>query len=196
MPSAPRNRIVSSTRPDDGRMIRVAGIENDSITDGPGLRLTLFVQGCPRACLGCHNPEAIPLKGGRLCSADELFEQICRNPILTGVTFSGGEPLIQAASLLPLARMIRQARLDLAIYTGYVFEEILAHSNPDVLSLLSLADILIDGPFVIEQRNLSLHFRGSENQRILDLPRSLAEKKAIWTEDPDWLGDRREQGKD
>lgn len=174
-----------------GRMIRIAGIENDSITDGPGLRLTLFVQGCPRACPGCHNPETIPQKGGRLCSAEELFERICQNPILTGVTFSGGEPLVQAVSLLPLARMIRQKKLDLAIYTGYVFEEILAHPDPDVAALLALADILIDGPFLIKQRNLSLRFRGSENQRILDLPRSLAEKKAIWTQDPDWLGNER-----
>ncbi|MCM1129377.1 MAG: anaerobic ribonucleoside-triphosphate reductase activating protein [Alistipes senegalensis] len=180
---------MSSTRPDAGR-IRVAGIENDSITDGPGLRLTLFVQGCPRACPGCHNPESIPLEGGRWYSAEELFGRICKNPILTGVTFSGGEPLSQAVSLLPLAKMIRQEKLDLAIYTGYVFEDILAHADPNVLALLSLADILIDGPFVIKQRNLSLRFRGSENQRILDLPRSLAEKKAIWTEDPDWLGDK------
>lgn len=177
---------MSSTRPDTG-WIRIAGIENDSITDGPGLRLTFFVQGCPRTCPGCHNPESLPMEGGRLCRTEDLFERIRKNPILTGVTFSGGEPLIQAAALLPLAKMIRQEKLDLAIYTGYLFEEILAHSDPHVLSLLSLADILIDGPFVIKQRNLSLRFRGSENQRILDLPRSLAERKAIWTEDQEWL---------
>ncbi|MDL2283548.1 anaerobic ribonucleoside-triphosphate reductase activating protein [Oxalobacter sp. OttesenSCG-928-P03] len=168
--------------------IRVAGIENDSITDGPGLRFVLFLQGCPRACPGCHNPEAIPREGGVARTVDELAGHIRKNPILTGVTFSGGEPLLQAAPLLPLAKMIREEGLDLAIYTGYTLEEILRENDPDVLALLSLADILIDGPFLIGQRNLSLRFRGSSNQRILDLPRSLADKKAVWTEDEDWTG--------
>lgn len=169
--------------------IRVAGIVNDSITDGPGLRFSLFVQGCPRTCLGCHNPAAIPLHGGTFYTADELIAKIRKNPLLTGVTFSGGEPLIQAKPLLPLAKMIRDNNLELAIYTGYTFEEILKSSRPDVLALLSFAEILVDGPFLIEERSLSLLFRGSKNQRILDLPRSLAEKTAIWTTDQDWIGE-------
>jgi anaerobic ribonucleoside-triphosphate reductase activating protein len=170
-------------------MIRVAGIENDSITDGPGLRFSLFVQGCLRACPGCHNPDSLPLEGGADYAAEALFDRIRKNPILTGVTFSGGEPLIQAKALLPLAEGIRADGLDLAIYTGFTFEEILRENNPDILALLSLADILIDGPFLMGKRNLSLRFKGSENQRILDLPRSLAMKKAILTEDPDWTGE-------
>jgi anaerobic ribonucleoside-triphosphate reductase activating protein len=168
--------------------IRVAGVVNDSITDGPGLRLTLFVQGCLRSCTGCHNPEALPLEGGQEYTADEVFALIRKNPLLTGVTFSGGEPLLQAAALLPLAKMIKEEGLDLAIYTGYTFEAILGENDPQVLALLSLADILIDGPFLLRERNLSLRFRGSENQRILDVPRSLAAKSAIWTEDEDWTG--------
>ncbi len=169
--------------------IRVAGIVNDSITDGPGLRLALFVQGCPRTCAGCHNPQAIPLNGGTLYSVNDLITRIRKNPILTGVTFSGGEPLIQSHALLPLAKLIKKENLDLAVYTGYTFEEIIEDNDPDVLALLSCADILIDGPFVKKKRSLSLRFRGSENQRILDVPLSLAEKKAIWTKDPDWLGE-------
>jgi len=169
--------------------IRVAGIENDSITDGPGLRFTLFVQGCPRACPGCHNPQSIPLEGGELHTTEDLIGRIRKNPLLTGVTFSGGEPLIQAAALLPLAKMIHEDNLDLAIYTGYTFEEILKENDPDVLLLLSFADILIDGPYVIKKRNLSLRFRGSGNQRILDVPKSLAAREAVWTNDKDWTGE-------
>ncbi len=169
--------------------IRVAGIVNDSITDGPGLRLALFTQGCPRSCVGCHNPQAIPLNGGTLYSVNDLISKIRKNPLLTGVTFSGGEPLIQSKALLPLAKLIKEENLDLAIYTGYTFEEIIQDNDPDMLALLSYADILIDGPFIMKKRRLSLRFRGSENQRILDVPLSLTEKKAVWTKDPDWIGE-------
>jgi len=171
--------------------IRVAGIVNDSITDGPGLRFALFVQGCPRACPGCHNPQSIPSEGGEIHTSEDLIGQIRRNPLLTGVTFSGGEPLIQAAALLPLAKMIREEDLDLAIYTGYTLEEILKKNDPDILALLSFANVLIDGPFLIGRRNLSLRFRGSDNQRILDVPKSLVMKKAVWTDDQDWTGSDR-----
>lgn len=169
-------------------VIRVAGIENDSITDGPGLRFVLFSQGCSRTCSGCHNPDAIPLEGGQTYTVEELISRIRKNPILTGVTFSGGEPLLQAAALLPLAKLIREEGLDLAIYTGFTLEEIVRENNPDILALLSFADILIDGPFLIQKRDLSLRFRGSENQRILDVPQSLSESRAVWTKDGDWIG--------
>ena len=116
--------------------IRVAGIVNDSITDGPGLRLTLFVQGCERHCPGCHNKSALPLDGGILYNPDEIMDIIRKNPMLSGVTFSGGEPMLQAEALLPLAQMIRDAGLDLAIYTGYTFEELLMQDDSAVLKLL------------------------------------------------------------
>ena len=185
MPSVLRKRIVSSTVPD---AIRVAGVLHDSITDGPGLRFTLFVQGCGKRCPGCHNPQALPMEGGREFFAEELIALIRKNPLLTGVTFSGGEPLLQAVSLLPLAKMVREDGLDLAIYTGLTFEEIMEEADPDMLALLACADILVDGPFVMETRRLSLRFRGSENQRILDVPESLAAQKAVWTVVRDWTG--------
>lgn len=175
---------MSSIIPD--AIIHVAGIENDSITDGPGLRLALFVQGCPRSCPGCHNPESIPIEGGNDYTVRELIDRIRKNPILTGVTFSGGEPLLQAASLLPLAKLIRAEGLDIAIYTGYTIEEIFRESDPAVMALLAQADILIDGPFLMQKRNLSLRFRGSENQRILDLHKTLSIGKGVLTDDPDW----------
>ena len=104
--------------------------------------------------------------------------------MLSGVTFSGGEPMLQAEALLPLAQMIRDAGLDLAIYTGYTFEELLMQDDAAVLKLLSLANILIDGPFILEKRSLNLSFRGSSNQRILNLEESLKQGMAVFENSP------------
>ncbi|MDR2156172.1 MAG: radical SAM protein, partial [Clostridiales Family XIII bacterium] len=158
------------TRP--AAVIRVAGIVNDSIVDGPGLRLTIFAQGCDKNCAGCHNQAARPLEGGVAYTADSLFEKIRANPLLTGVTFSGGEPLLQAKALFPLAERIAEGKLSLAVYTGDTIEDIFARNDPDVLRVLSFADTLIDGPFLLAERSLALPFRGSGNQRILDAKQS------------------------
>ena len=168
--------------------IRVAGSVNDSITDGPGLRYTLFVQGCPHHCPGCHNPQTHPFEGGSLRDPKEIGEEILKNPMLSGVTLSGGEPICQAKALLPLCRMVREAGLDIAIYSGYTFEQLLEMEDEDVTELLSLCDVLIDGPFLLEQRSLALLFRGSKNQRILNLPASLKEGKAVEETSDRWLG--------
>ena len=154
--------------------LRLAGIVNDSITDGPGIRLTVFVQGCPHHCPGCHNPQTWAFDGGEETSPDEIMAQIKKNPLLSGVTFSGGEPLAQAAALLPLAQQIKQQGLELAIYTGYTFEQLLQMNDPSINRLLALTDTLIDGPFIQAQRNLELNFRGSENQRVLQAAASLS----------------------
>ncbi len=169
--------------------IRVAGIVNDSITDGPGLRLTLFMQGCERNCPGCHNESALPLDGGNLYDAQEIMDIIRKNPMLSGVTFSGGEPMLQAEALLPLACMINEAGLDLAIYTGFTFEELLNQGNVSVMELLTYAQILIDGPFILEKRSLNLSFRGSSNQRILNMKESLRQGKAVEELSPVWTGE-------
>jgi anaerobic ribonucleoside-triphosphate reductase activating protein len=168
------------------RLIRVAGVAEDSIVDGPGLRMTIFVQGCDKRCEGCHNPEAQPLSGGVLYTTDELFQRIQGNPMVKGVTFSGGEPLLQAEALCVLADMVKSAGLELAVYTGDVFEDILKKGDARQLALLALADVLIDGQFILELRTLALPFRGSSNQRILDVKKSLAEKKAVILDDPAW----------
>jgi len=159
--------------------LRLAGVVNDSITDGPGIRLTVFVQGCPHHCPGCHNPQTWPFTDGELVSPAEIMAQIAANPLLTGVTFSGGEPLAQADALLPLARLIKQRGLELAIYTGYTFERLLELNDPAINQLLELTDTLIDGPFILAQRNLELNFRGSANQRILKAAESLAAGQPI-----------------
>jgi len=171
-------------------VIRTAGIVSDSITDGPGLRFTLFVQGCPHRCEGCHNPQTHDFEGGSLMSVDEVFEKIRKNPILRGITFSGGEPFCQASPLLLLARKCKDAGLELAIYSGYTFEELLELSKNDknILELLSLCDTLIDGRFILSERSLSIRFRGSKNQRIIDVKKSLETGQAVLDESERWNG--------
>jgi len=168
------------------KTIRIAGIANDSIVDGPGLRMTIFLQGCRRHCEGCHNRESWPLEGGEEYRAETLLALALKNPLLAGVTFSGGEPLLRARPLLPLAAGLRERGLDLVIFTGYVFEDILADGDKDVLALLGLASVLVDGPFVLAEKSLMLSFRGSKNQRVLDLAESLAEGRSVPTKNRVW----------
>ena len=167
--------------------IKVAGIETDSIVDGPGLRFTIFFQGCPRFCDGCHNPESISFDAGEEYTTEQLLSKIDKNPLIQGVTFSGGEPLSRAKALLPLVQEIEARNLDLAVYTGYTFEEILEDGDTSVLELLSKITVLIDGPFILSQKSLTLPFRGSANQRILDIKQSINEKKAVPISDNSWM---------
>ena len=160
--------------------IRLAGVIRESIVDGPGIRFVVFVQGCPHHCEGCHNPESHDFSGGYDCDPEKILAEIKKNPLLDGVTFSGGEPLCQAAALLPLAKEIKKLGLNLFIYTGSIFEDLLKEQNPDIMALLQQGDFLVDGPFVLAQRDLTLLFRGSQNQRILDLPQSFLQGKAVW----------------
>lgn len=164
----------------------LAGIVGDSITDGPGIRLTVFVQGCPHHCPGCHNPQTWPFAGGYISTPEEVLAQIEANPLLGGVTFSGGEPFCQAAALLPLAEAIKNRGLELAVYTGYTFEELLNLPDPAVKQLLALTDTLIDGPYLEAERNLELNFRGSANQRILKARESLAAGRPLAEDAPRW----------
>ena len=167
--------------------IRVAGVANDSIVDGPGIRTTIFVQGCPHHCFGCHNPETWPFEGGTEMSAEELFAIVRKNPLCHGVTFSGGEPFAQAEALLPLAKLLKEAGYELASYTGYTFEQLLQGSEAQ-RALMRAVDVLIDGPFVLSQRSLELNFRGSRNQRVLNMAESLARGEAVPETSGRWLG--------
>ncbi len=164
--------------------IRLAGMVNDSITDGPGIRLTVFVQGCPRSCPECHNPQTQPLCGGYEEDDEEILEKIKSNPLLDGVTFSGGEPMLQTRNLLHLAKEIKSLGLNLFCYTGYIFEELI---NVDgAYELLEYIDVLVDGPFVKEKRDYRLKFKGSTNQRVIDVPKTLKENKIVLIEDEKW----------
>ena len=147
----------------------MCGIEPESIVDGPGFRYVVFVQGCPHRCPGCHNPESHDFDGGYDITVGEVFEQIMANPNLRGVTFSGGEPFEQTEALLELAHLVKGAGLTLMSYTGYTLEELEARHAAATDELLSLLDILVDGRFVESLRNLTLIYRGSENQRVIDM---------------------------
>ena len=160
-------------------VIRIAGTVNDSITDGPGLRFVVFVQGCPRRCEGCHNPSALDFDGGRDITVEELVKMASKNPLLSGVTISGGEPFGQAKALIPFVKAVKEIHLDVAVYTGYTFEELTSLEDPNVMELLKLTDTLVDGPFEKDKRDYLAKFKGSSNQRIIDVGRSIKEGSVI-----------------
>lgn len=151
-------------------MIRYAHIIDTSVVDGLGIRVTAFLQGCPRACPGCHNPELQATEGGSEVSPQEFSRLLLRRvtPLHRGVTFSGGDPLLQADPLREVIDRLKNAapRLDIWVYTGYTWEEV--REWP----VLERVDVLVDGPFLHEQRDLSLPFRGSRNQRVIDVQAS------------------------
>lgn len=165
--------------------IRMAGTVNDSIVDGPGLRLTLFVQGCTHGCPGCQNPHTHPLSGGTLMEEDELLQMALGNPLLDGVTFSGGEPFLQAAALARLGREYRRHGLNIITYTGYTLEELLENATEEnaFRELLEATNVLVDGRFKMDQKSLDLKFRGSANQRVLRVRESLEQGEPVWA---DW----------
>lgn len=150
--------------------LRLSGIVEESIADGPGLRYVLFTQGCPHDCRGCHNPQTHSFEGGFLFTVKAALEQFDENPLLAGLTLSGGEPFLQAASLCAVAQGVCERGKTVVTYTGYTFESLqeLAVRDPWVARLLDLTDTLIDGPYMEELRDMELPFRGSSNQRILD----------------------------
>lgn len=161
--------------------LNIAGIIRETIVDGPGLRFTLFVQGCPHKCIGCHNPKTHSFDGGKKVDIKKIEKEILKNPLLKGVTFSGGEPFCQSENLSLLGKKLKENGLDIVTYTGYTFEYLFENSNEKnhYMDLLKITDILIDGPFILEQKSLALKFRGSKNQRIIDCQKSLKEEKVV-----------------
>lgn len=159
--------------------LSIAGIVQDSIVDGPGIRYVIFTQGCPHRCVGCHNPQTHDFSAGEEADTERILRQIRENPLLSGVTFSGGEPFCQARALLPVARAVKEYGKNLMIYTGYLLEDLQKMEDPHVHALLMLADILVDGPFILEQRDLTLPYRGSSNQRVIDLVKTREAGKIV-----------------
>lgn len=152
--------------------IRLAGIEPESIVDGPGYRLAVFVQGCPHGCPGCHNPGTHDPAGGRLSDTAEIIARLGKNPLVRGVTLTGGEPMMQAAALCEVAAAARQKGLSVWCYTGYTLEALDRENNPDRMRLLGLVDVLVDGPYIARERSLDLLYCGSKNQRLIDMNRT------------------------
>ena len=169
-------------------MLDLAGIAGDSIVDGPGIRTTVFGQGCPHHCPGCHNPETWEFGCGAQVPAEAVVEMVKANPLCRGVTFSGGEPFAQAGEFARLGRLLKAAGYEVASYSGYTFEQLL-QGSAEQKELLETIDVLIDGPFVQTEKSLELNFRGSRNQRILNVKASLAEGQAVLETSPRWLGE-------
>lgn len=151
--------------------VRVAGFEKESIVDGPGIRYVLFTQGCPHACPGCHNPQTHAMDGGKAMTTEEIWQDILNQPRISGVTFSGGDPFVQPKPLAELAQKVKEQGLHLAIYTGFTYEQLreMEKKEASIGKLLDLVDLLVDGPFILEKKDLALAFRGSSNQRLIDL---------------------------
>ncbi|MFS0779932.1 anaerobic ribonucleoside-triphosphate reductase activating protein [Neobacillus sp. 3P2-tot-E-2] len=154
--------------------MRILNILHDSIVDGVGLRTVIFFAGCPHHCNGCQNPDSWNYSNGNEWTETEVFVEILQNE-LSDVTFSGGEPFLQAKEIAPLANKLKQEGKNIWCYTGYLYEELL--KNHDHAALLEHIDVLVDGRFNLTKRDLSLCYKGSSNQRIINVPKSLENKQ-------------------
>lgn len=167
--------------------IRLASpITFDSIVDGPGLRMVLWTQGCSHNCKGCHNPQTHDIDGGYIEDSDNVINQIRDLKLHRGITLSGGEPFMQSEALVGVAKACKENKLDVWVYTGYTFEELIDKKNPSYfnnLNLLRNIDVLVDGKFIEAKKDISLKFRGSSNQRIIDVKKTLDLKKVYLHEE-------------
>lgn len=158
------------------KLLRISGIECESIVDGDGVRYVIFTQGCPHHCPGCHNPQTHSFDAGKLISVDRLLADISkRRDYIDGITLSGGEPFSQSDQCSVIAEQARKMGLTVWCYTGYLFEELYGRND----ELLNHIDILVDGPFIQQKRSLALEFRGSTNQRLIDISASLKAGVAV-----------------
>lgn len=175
---------MSATDRSTDTTIRIAGVVRESIVDGPGLRFVVFCQGCPHGCPGCHNPNTHGFDGGYDCQIEKILAAVDANPLLDGVTFSGGEPLCQPTGFYALAKELKKRNLNIVVYTGYTYEELIkkADTNEALQGVLDLTDYLIDGRFVEGKKDLTLQFRGSTNQRIIDMKETRAAKMVVLAE--------------
>ncbi|MBP1736658.1 MAG: Ribonucleotide reductase of class (anaerobic), activating protein [Oscillospiraceae bacterium] len=168
--------------------MRIASTISDSIVDGPGLRFTVFTQGCPHRCPGCHNPETHNLEGGREESVAALAESMLNNSLLSGLTLSGGEPFLQAAECATLAQIAREHGLNVWTYSGYTYEKLMSAGRADWSALLDATDVLVDGPYLEALRSYEALFRGSSNQRLIDLNETRRHGRLMLWHRPNPLG--------
>lgn len=162
-------------------LIRIAGVYDDSIVDGPGFRFSVFTQGCPHHCEGCHNPATHDFDGGKTVDTADIIERVLDNPLLDGVTLTGGEPFCQPEACLEIAKAAHKAGLNVWAYSGWTIEELIenAKAKPSIAELLSEIDVLADGRFILAQRTLDFIWRGSKNQRLIDAKASVKEGRAV-----------------
>lgn len=163
--------------------IRIASdITFDSIVDGPGLRAVVWSQGCKHNCIGCHNPQTHSLNGGKVVDTEDIINKIKSKKLQSGVTLSGGEPFLQADAMAEIAVAVKDMGLNVWSFTGFVFEDLINKKNKNYFSNLRLLrniDVLVDGKFEKDKKDISLKFRGSSNQRIIDVQKSLKSGKVV-----------------
>lgn len=162
--------------------VRLAGISRESVTDGPGMRVTVFFQGCEHHCPGCHNPQTWDRNGGTEYELAEVFGLLRDNPLISGITLSGGEPFLQPEAALELAKEFHARGKDVWAYTGFLWEHLIEENEPLRIALLCECDVLVDGPFKQAEREPGLFFRGSANQRIIKVSDSLRGEIILWDE--------------
>lgn len=167
--------------------ISLSGVTGDSIVDGPGLRLTIFTQGCLHHCPGCHNPQTHDPEGGSWADTEDILAAAAENPLLDGITLSGGDPFLQPVPCLALAEGAHKIGLNVWTYTGYTWEALWEENAPEKIALLKETDVLVDGPFLLAERSLELRFCGSRNQRLIDVKKSLAADKVVLWEEPSYF---------
>ena len=162
-----------------------ADLQKDSIVDGPGIRTVIWTQGCPHNCFGCHNPSTHDFNGGELIDVDLIKSEIDDLVFQSGITFSGGDPMCQADACYEIAKYAVSKGLNIWCYTGYTFEQLLelGKKKKGIMDFLSCIDVLVDGKFMMEHRSLDVKYRGSTNQRLIDVKKSLACSKVCLWED-------------
>ena len=164
----------------------VLDIVRGTTVDGPGFRTAIYLAGCSHRCPGCHNPQTHDFSGGTLRDTQEIVALLGSNPLVRGVTLTGGEPMMQAAALCEIAGAARAQGMNVWCYTGYTLEELLAQKDPDRMRLLGLIDVLVDGRYVARERSLDLLYRGSRNQRLIDVPATLERGEVRLYEPEPW----------
>ena len=152
-----------------------ADLQSDSIVDGPGIRTVIWTQGCPHSCSGCHNPSTHSFDDGELVDVSDVLDRIDDLVFQDGITFSGGDPMCQADACFEIAKYARNKGLNIWCYTGYTFEQLLimGRAKKSILNFLNNIDVLVDGKFMMEFKSLECQYRGSTNQRLIDVKRSL-----------------------
>ena len=162
--------------------VRLSGIGSESVVDGVGFRMTVFTQGCKHNCKGCHNPQTHDLNGGEIVDLKFILDEADKDPLLDGVTLSGGEPFLQPKPLAVLCDELHKRKLNVWCYSGYTYEQLkeLSETDGGVKELLEKIDVLVDGRYSEKERDLTLKFRGSRNQRILDMQKTRELGTPVW----------------
>ena len=166
----------------DNTTVRLSGIVSESVVDGVGFRMTVFTQGCTHNCKGCHNPQTHDPLGGEIVDLQFIADEIDKDPLLDGITLSGGEPFMQPKPLAMLCKYVHERGMNVWCYSGYTYEQLRdkAETDADVSALLAETDVLVDGPFIEEKKDLRLKVRGSSTQRVIDMKKTEKQGSVVW----------------